>query len=250
MIVNPFASDPAARRYAAGRPDCSSLVAGVIRGLTPRTPVHLALDVGCGTGISTRALAPFAERVVGIEPSAGMLAHASSPANGWLVAAKAEQMPLPDRCCGLIGVGSALHWFEQDPFLAELDRVAREDADLVIFDHWFTGTMRGCPEFAEWFRSYLDRYPSPPRDRSWSPPGDLGSWSFVGLQRYDHPVAMTSDRLACYLLSQSNLQVIADGGQSDEAELRQWLLEELRMFFVQGRNSVVQFGGMVAHLVR
>jgi SAM-dependent methyltransferase len=250
MIANPFASQSAARRYAAGRPDYSPHAAEAIRQLTRRrSPVRLALDVGCGTGLSARALAPFAERVVGVEQSPAMLGHASAPANGWFAVARAEQIPLAPGCCGLIGIGSALHWFDQAPFLAELDRVGRDDADLVVFDHWFTGTIRGCRGFADWFQDYLERYPSPPRDGSWSPPHDLGSWSFVGMSRYDHAVAMTADMFSCYLLSQSNVQAAADVGQHGEAELRRWLLEELEVFFQPGAAPVVEFRGMVAHLV-
>jgi len=36
-------------------------------------PANLALDVGCGAGLSTAALAPFARQAIGLEPVATML---------------------------------------------------------------------------------------------------------------------------------------------------------------------------------
>jgi SAM-dependent methyltransferase len=194
-------------------------------------------------------LGSFARQVIGIEPSAHMVALAPALANATYLRASAEHIPLARSTCGLIGAGSALHWFDQAAFLAEIDRVATNDSHLVVFDHWFNGSVDGCPEFAEWFRTYLARYPSPPRDRSWSPPSDLGGWMFAGSQSYKHPVPMTVGRLTSYLLSQSNLQVMIDRGEIVEEQLRESLADELRAV-ITGDVAVVEFGGLVAHLRR
>lgn len=58
MSSNPFATEVAARIYAAGRPNYSKRVSDIIRKLIAVTePVPCAVDIGSGTVISTMALA-------------------------------------------------------------------------------------------------------------------------------------------------------------------------------------------------
>lgn len=248
MPANPFASDIAARLYAEGRPGYSSLVSDIIRRLTGvDEALGFAVDVGSGTGISTLAIAPLAESVVGVEPSKAMIERAESAANVTYRVGSAEHLPLEDASSDLISVGSALHWFDQERFLVEVSRIARPRAWLVIYDHWFTGRMQGHSGFERWFREvYLTRYPAPPRDRSWRPPDDLGSWRHTGWERFEHSVAFTVDRLAAYLLTQSNLQTVIERGDRTEQELRSWLVVETSPFFGDDPVGQFDFGGFVA----
>lgn len=248
MPANPFAPDAAARLYAEGRPDYSQLVSDIIRRIIGiETPLEFAVDVGSGTGISTMAIAPLAETVVGVEPSQAMLELALPGENVSYRIGSAEQLPVEDASCDLISVGSALHWFDQERFLAEASRVAKPEARLVVYDHWFTGHMEDHDEFGQWARDvYLATYPSPSRDRSWRPPDDLGNWRHVGWERYDHPVPFSADELASYLLTQSNLQAVIEQGDESEEQLRAWLMNELAPFFAADPVAVLMFGGFVA----
>ncbi|MGF1617946.1 MAG: class I SAM-dependent methyltransferase [Acidimicrobiia bacterium] len=248
MPANPFTSDVAARLYADGRPDYSQLVADIIRRITGiEVAVEFAVDVGSGTGISTLAIAPLAERVVGVEPSEAMLERAIPADNVSYRIGSAEHLPVEDQSCDLISVGSALHWFDQKQFLAEASRVAKPDAWLVVYDHWFTGRLLDHDDFGRWARDvYLSVYPSPPRDRSWRPPQDLGNWRHTGWESYDHPVSFSSDQLATYLLTQSNLQAVIESGAKTEKQLRSWLMDELAPFFTDDPVAVFMFGGFVA----
>lgn len=107
MPSNPFATDTAAHIYAAGRPDCSELVSNIIRRIAGvLEPVPYAVDVGSGTGISTMALAPLARTVIGVEPSPAMLKRARQAGNVTYRLGSAELLPVEDRSCDLIGVGS------------------------------------------------------------------------------------------------------------------------------------------------
>ncbi|KAA3639872.1 MAG: class I SAM-dependent methyltransferase, partial [Bacteroidetes bacterium] len=38
-----------------------------------RTKAELILDLGCGTGLSTRILSNYGQRIIGVEPSEAML---------------------------------------------------------------------------------------------------------------------------------------------------------------------------------
>lgn len=193
------------------------------------------------------AVASIAESVVGVEPSPAMIEEARPADNVSYRLGSAEQLPIEDASCDLISVGSALHWFDQKRFLAEASRVARTGAWLVVYDHWFTGQMEKREDFGSWVRDvYLATYPSPPRDRSWQPPEDLGSWRHMGWEQYDQQVVFTADQLATYLLTQSNLQTVIERGDETEDQLRSWLLEELTPFFADDPAAWFLFGGFVA----
>lgn len=164
--------------YSAGRPDYSDRVTGILLGLLgDKVPFGRAVDVGSGTGISTMALAPLADEVMGVEKSPAMVEKARSARNVTYRLGAAEDLPVDDSSCDLIGVGSAIHWFDQERFLREVNRVSAAEALLVVHDHWFTAQKVGDHGFTGWFRdTYLSLFPSPPRDHSWRPPDDLSDW--------------------------------------------------------------------------
>lgn len=248
MFNNPFASDAAARWYASGRPDFSTVVGTTIRRLVGIGDSHFgrAVDVGCGTGISTVALSPLAETIIGVDPSSTMLDHAVAAANVTYMVGSAEDLPLDDGVYDLIGVGSAVHWFDRDRFLAEASRIAAPGAWLVVHDHWFSGLMEDQPESGSWFNDvYLPNHQSPPRDRSWQPPADLGKWRHVGWERYEQRVAMNRERFVAYLMSQSNARAAIERGDRTDSEMAEWLREQVEPHF-DGHEATLVFGGFVA----
>ncbi len=69
-VENPFLAEETAPAYARARPDYhAAALAAAVRALDIATPVPLAVDVGCGTGMSTRALRRVADRAVGLDVS-------------------------------------------------------------------------------------------------------------------------------------------------------------------------------------
>jgi demethylmenaquinone methyltransferase/2-methoxy-6-polyprenyl-1,4-benzoquinol methylase len=91
------------------------------------------LDVACGTGDLCRDLAGVRYQPVGIDLSAGMLAHARTSAP--LIHGDALRLPL--RAASLDGAvsGFALRNFAAlDPFLAELARVLRPGGRIALLD--------------------------------------------------------------------------------------------------------------------
>lgn len=129
---NYFGPGVDARRYARARPAIHSAAIEKFRSFAQLDkPLPCAADIGCGTGHSTVALVGLAETIVGIDPSAEMLAHAVADPRVEYRQGSAEHVPLPDASVDLVTAGQAFHWFEPAAFLAEAKRVLRPGGWLV-----------------------------------------------------------------------------------------------------------------------
>lgn len=157
-IRNWFAEPWVPARYAAGRPDVHRPVAErIARRVAPAGRLARAADVGCGTGLSLRALGCCADHIVGVEPSAPMLAEASAAGSPDLVRGCAERMPLAAGSLDLLTIACAWHWCDAGAFLAEATRILRPGGWLVIYDSHFRGDP-SQPELLDWLtESYWGR---------------------------------------------------------------------------------------------
>ncbi|HEY1479581.1 MAG TPA: class I SAM-dependent methyltransferase [Gaiellales bacterium] len=85
------------------------------------------IDLGCGTGLSSRPLIDRGANVVGIEPDEVMLARAEATLGdrARFLRGRAEELPLPDASADLVVSAQAAHWFEEPDASDELLRVLR-----------------------------------------------------------------------------------------------------------------------------
>ena len=95
----------------------------------------LAVDVGCGSGQVTCALAARFDRVVGIDESDSQLASAPSRPNIEYRCGSAEATGLPAGCSDLVTVAAALHWFDLRGFYAEARRLLRPGGALAAWSY-------------------------------------------------------------------------------------------------------------------
>ncbi len=231
--MNPFDRTLAARLYVCGRPFYHPLIAGFIRQHVPQRTCR-ALDVACGTGLSTRILLEFADEVIGCDLSQAMLDQAFRDPRIAYACAPATDMPYPDGHFDLICLGSGLHWLDGDAFLREAARLLGQGGRIVIYDHGFAGEMACCAEYAVWHRErYLTRFPSPPRS-SGTPSNDVAH--ALGLARefqsnFEHYWPFSATGLVDYLLTQSNVLASVSSSEENITDVRAWLTAEVCQFF-------------------
>ncbi|XP_065286253.1 putative methyltransferase DDB_G0268948 isoform X2 [Dermacentor albipictus] len=87
---------------------------------------NLAVDAGCGPGISTTALAPYFKKVHGYDTSEAQIAEAKALnkfENVYFCVSPAEKIPEKNESVQLITVMQAVHWFNLDAFYKEVKRV-------------------------------------------------------------------------------------------------------------------------------
>nr|XP_033800098.1 putative methyltransferase DDB_G0268948 [Geotrypetes seraphini]XP_033800099.1 putative methyltransferase DDB_G0268948 [Geotrypetes seraphini]XP_033800100.1 putative methyltransferase DDB_G0268948 [Geotrypetes seraphini]XP_033800101.1 putative methyltransferase DDB_G0268948 [Geotrypetes seraphini]XP_033800102.1 putative methyltransferase DDB_G0268948 [Geotrypetes seraphini]XP_033800103.1 putative methyltransferase DDB_G0268948 [Geotrypetes seraphini] len=99
-------------------------------------PFSLAVDVGCGTGQSTRALAPHFEKMVGTDISKAQIEEAkqsSSASNISYCVSPAEELPFEDSSVDLVTAAAAAHWFNIEKFLKEVDRILKPSGCMALY---------------------------------------------------------------------------------------------------------------------
>jgi len=113
--------------------------------LSGRAP-GVALDAACGTGRFAEFLATRGHRVIGVDSSPDMLAHARRRVpDGEFHVAELDSLPLPNESVDVIVCALALvHVCRLRPVLAEFARVLRPGGDLVISDVHHELVTRGA----------------------------------------------------------------------------------------------------------
>ncbi|MBV9281791.1 MAG: methyltransferase domain-containing protein [Chloroflexi bacterium] len=220
--------------------------------LSPAWPIPRALDVACGTGLSTVALKPLAGEIVGADVSEEMIRLAPTDPRISYVVAPAEDLPFPDAHFDLVTLCAALHWLDAGAFFREARRVLRPGGHLVIYDNHFTGTMEECPAFRSWLRHvFLTAYPMPSRPRLRMPQAaEEAGFRSLGEERYRNGVGLSPDRLVDYLVSRSNVIAAVEGGDRSIEHVRAWLYRRIGPFFGGEKERTFVFGGPIWYFAR
>jgi len=112
------------------------------------------LDVGCGTGRLLEALRPYG-RVIGVEPSEGMLRVLRERGRGEAVRGCAEDLPFPDERFDVVFTVAVLHHLVEPARVAkalhEMVRVTRPGGHVIVWDHnplnpYWPIAMRHAPQ--------------------------------------------------------------------------------------------------------
>jgi SAM-dependent methyltransferase len=158
------------------------------------------LDLGAGTGKLTGCLVELGGfEVVAVEPDEKMRAQLTQLLPRVQAhAGSAEHIPLPDAAVDAIFVGQALHWFDLDLALPEMDRVLRPGGAVIAM--WNARDGRETPWLAG-LQELMDETSLLDRDRSdrTYPPFDGPEYAEVR-----HAQRRTADSLVATLGTESS----------------------------------------------
>jgi ubiquinone/menaquinone biosynthesis C-methylase UbiE len=247
---NPFAAAEIGELYRTGRPYHHPRSLERIRAIVGTAPVACALDVACGTGMSTIALAEQATFVIGLDVSPEMIGAAPAHRRVGYVLGRAETLPFSVACFDAVTCCSGVHWFDQERFFAELHRVLRPSAWIGLYDHYFL-RMRGADGFKDWARELFVRYPLPPRNTQVGDPRSVvpDGFELVASGSFDDPIEMTREEFADYQLSVSHCVAAVERG-TPRPEVHAWLLESLEPLFDGAPTRTIEFLGSITCLRR
>lgn len=238
--MNPFGA--LAAGYASSRPAVHPLVLDKVRAYLGRK-VRRALDVGCGSGVSTRPLELIAEERIGLEPAAAMLAFGAQVAPGArFVAAAAELLPVRDASIDVITAAGSLNYADTGRFFGEARRVLGPGGAVVVYDFSSGREFPDSPALAEWFLEFEARYPWPPSEgRALSPAilaAEAPGFALEHHEDFAETLRLTPEFYAGYVMTETNVAYAIRRGASHE-EIRDWC----------GRSVEAVFGGVPRDVV-
>lgn len=121
--------------YENSRPTVPAHAIEIITDYLGKTP-DTVVDMGCGTGLSTRAWEDKCGKVIGIEPSEDMLNIAKTKSGGSasFVKAYSDNTGLPDNSADVVFCSQSFHWMNPQDTLSEVDRILKKGGIFAAVD--------------------------------------------------------------------------------------------------------------------
>jgi SAM-dependent methyltransferase len=187
---------------------------------------RLVVDLGSGTGLSTRVWAGRADEVVGVEANAEMRTQAETATdatNVRYVHAFAQETGLPDDAADVVTCSQSFHWMEPESTLAEVARILRQGGIFAAYDYDWPPVVHPEVEAAfleMWLR--IGRLRAERGSPRFGKEGHLGRIEASGHFRYAREIVLHSrdlgsaERIVGMALSLGPLTVMLNEGVSEE----------------------------------
>jgi SAM-dependent methyltransferase len=149
--------------YDRYRPDYPHAAIEFLKSHCELTPGKRIVDIGCGTGISSRMMAGAGLEVIGVEPNGNMRQQAEMvPCAAEIPltyrAGRAEATGLPYDFADAVLAAQAFHWFEPETALSEALCILKPGGWLILM--WNEPDRRD-PFTAEYVRLLVQHSPEP-----------------------------------------------------------------------------------------
>ena len=217
--------------YDRHRPRPPQILRDLLLAVAGTDHPDLVVDLGSGTGLSTRLWAPVARRTVGVEPNQDMRAVARSfPADGSVeyLPTRSDQTGLEAGSADIVTCSQSFHWMEPLPTLNEAARVLRAGGVFAAYDcDWppTTGSWvaeKAYGECIDRVRQWEERSDADSRVTAWPKERHLDRIRECGRFRYAKEVAVhhvetgNADRFIGLLLTQGSVQSLLKAGRVED----------------------------------
>lgn len=217
--------------YDKYRPQPPVVLHDLLTQLADTTTPKLVVDLGCGTGLSTRFWSDRAEQVIGIDPTDDMRRVAESLnvyENVSFRKALSHRTELPDDCADIVTCSQSLHWMDPLPTFQEAARVLRRGGVFAAYDcDWPPTTTRWEADAA--YNRCMERVKELGVEfgvedglKFWSKEGHLERMKTSGCFRFTKEVVIhhveqgNAERLVGLAQSQGNVIPLLKQGLSEE----------------------------------
>ena len=228
--MNPFATASMSVGYATARPPVhAKVVAKALQG--HELSGQRALDVGCGAGLSTRALEGFFEERVGMEPAEGMLGMAKSVGgDAGFAVGRAEALPFRDQSFGWLTAAGSLNYVGLEAFFGEARRVLDQEGRVLVYDFSPGRSFAGSAALDDWFTRFVERYPWKASEALALDPERLHGlgmgFGVEASEKFELGVPLSREFYVNYMMTESNVAYAVRRGV-DEASIRGWVEQTL-----------------------
>jgi SAM-dependent methyltransferase len=207
-----------------------------------------ALDLGCGSGLSTRPLLALADSCVGVDPVAAMVSSARVVApSAWFVVASAESLPFRAGAFDVITAAGSLNYTVPGQAFSELARVLAPRGIVAAYDFSPGRAFRDGDALGQWFHEFELRYPWPAGNALQLNPEILGTLAdplrVAAHEHFEIDLALTPEFYLEYVLTETNVSRAAEPPET----IREWCRATLTPVFA-GQTKAVVFRGYIAYL--
>ncbi len=221
--------------YDRHRPKPPAIMATLLTQLAQMSHPARVVDLGSGTGLSTRYWADKAEEVIGIEPTADMRHQAEAETTAKNISYRegfSHQTGLPDQCADIVTCSQALHWMEPQATFEEAKRILRVGGVFAAYDYDWPPTTSKWEADAAYETctaqihvhetEFTAKQPSHERIKRWAKDKHLERMQTSGCFRYTKEVVVhhteqgNAERLIGLLLSQGSVMTLLKNGYTDD----------------------------------
>ena len=207
------------------------------------------LDIGCGAGLSSKALKMICRHVTGTDISKEMInvareVCASAEEYDFLVS-KAEELPEFGTKFDIVTAAGVVQWVDRDLFLKKLGHVMSDHSYLLVYDFCISDKMKDCPAYTAWWHdAYLKEFPRPFRNESVWTEEDVAPYGFLMKDQIQHEIEyeFDQDSFIEFMMIQSNVNARIEGGGNSIKNVRKWFEQSTAPLF-QGEKRTVIFTG-------
>jgi len=218
-----FAAD-----YDQVRPSPPTILAGLLLEIAQTGFSDQVVDLGCGTGLSTRYWTGSAKSVIGIEPTDSMREKAESLGGENISYCKAfsDATGLAENSTDIVTCAQSLHWMNPAATFHEAARILRPGGVFAAYDYdWppVTGSWKLDATYIECMESARElekRAGLTEQLQQWEKTGHLSRMRDSGAFRFCREITVhhidqgNADRLVGLFLSQGYVQSLLKTGHS------------------------------------
>lgn len=236
-----------AKGYAEDRPFLHAQVMDMIKkeGICSGTFPN-GLDVGCGAGLSTRALKSLCSAVTGIDSSGEMVEEAkrlyTEPGYAFKKGS-GEDMPFPDASMDIISGAGMINWTDKNAFLESAGRVLKRGGVLLLYDFWITGRMTGNDAYTHWWHAgYRGNFPAAAGKKTdWWGDADVSPYGFRTVKQTSFCLehGFTKEEFIRFMLLQSDVNAQMGREGKTRSEVENWFTDTLTPVFQKEREAGV-----------
>ncbi|BCS32156.1 hypothetical protein TBR22_A13660 [Luteitalea sp. TBR-22] len=251
-MTNPFSDVRMAAGYAAARPPVHPRVLALLHDWLAGRRHDVAVDVGCGAGLSTQPLRTLATTCVGFDPAEAMVrtARRLHPDLSF-VAAAAEAMPFQTGSVDLLAAAGSLNYARDlEAVWPEARRVLAPGGCLAVYDFATARSFADGDGLESWFETFTTRHPYPAGQATPLSPSILAErargFRVERGEDFAIPITLTPDFFVDYMLTETNVRdAVGRGAVVDD--IRAWCGATIPGAFGQ-RARPVLFRGYLAVL--
>lgn len=214
------------------------------------------LDIGCGAGLSSKALKTICRHVTGTDISGEMITVAREVCKSIedydFIVSKAEELPDFDIKFDIATAAGVVQWVDRDLFLKKMSDVMSDHSYLLIYDFWISDKMKDCSAYTSWWHDvYLKEFPRPFRNESVWTKENVARYGFLMKDQIRHEMEydFDQDSFIEFMMIQSNVNARIEGSETSAETVHNWFEQSTAPLF-QGEKRTAIFAGYSWYMER